>query len=177
MGEIPNTQTAGRIPLYYLLSQCKHHASLLKADRHLSGTADFRMDSLLAYLDRCKRDPNAFLGFELKTARRYDLDEYSGASFTFTDAAGLPGDSGRTGYIAVAEHEGATETDPAAATALGVIEPDGQARYTIIVERDGAVSKRRAEGMVLTTTTTGYLVIHDTEDGPATLATIEVTGL
>lgn len=148
-----------------------------KVERHVSATVDLRLDSLLAYLDRCKRDPSAFLGFDLHSPRRYDLDEYEGGSFTFTDAAGLPGEApGRTAYIAIAEHE--AEGGPVrTGTALGVIEPDGQARYTIIVERDGSVSRRQAEGMVLSSPTSGYLVVQDDADGPATLATIEITGL
>lgn len=149
-----------------------------KVERHVSATVDLRLDSLLAYLDRCKRDPNAFLGFDLHNARRYDLDEYEGASFTFSDAAGLPGDNpGRTAYIAIAEAHVEGGPSICTGTALGVLETDGQARYTIIVERDGSVSRRQAEGMVLSSPTAGYLVVQDDADAPATLATIEITGL
>ena len=146
-----------------------------KTLRHLSGTVDFRLDALLGYLERCRRDPAAFLGFDLHDARRYDLDEFDGAQFTFSDAAGAPGSTAaekRAVYIALAERDQAC-----VATALGVIEPDGNARYTIVVERDGQFSKRRAEGMVMSSPTGGYLVIQEEDEGPATLATLEVTGL
>jgi hypothetical protein len=140
-------------------------------DRHFSATVDFRLDSLLAYLERTKRDPKAFLGFDLVNARRYDLDEYEGVPFTFTDAAAIPG-TDRASFIALAE-----TSEGCVAMALGVIEPDGNARYTIVVERDGAIARRRAEGMALSSATAGWLVVQPHDEEPATLAMVELTGL
>ena len=141
-------------------------------EHHYSGTVDLRLDSLIAYLDRCKRDPNAFLGFDLHEPRRYDLDEFEGAPFTFTDAAPL--DGGRVAYIAIAEKPGEAQ---AVALALGVIEADGSARYTMLVEKDGSMSRRRAEGMVMSSPSAGFLVVQDSDEGPATLANVDVVGL
>ena len=153
-----------------------HHGSGSSTDekRNYDGTADLRLDSLLAYLDRCKRDPEAFLGFDLVSPRHYDLDDYEGSPFHFTDAAPIPSEPGRIGFTALAQ---LTPEAPIAAVAFGIIEPDGRARYTIVVERDGQLARRRVEGLALSSRTTGYLVVEAESDEPASLATIEISGL
>ena len=143
---------------------------------HLSATVDLRLDSLLGYLDRCKRDPNAFPGVDLVLPRRYNLNDLDGVPFRFSDAATAP--DGRVVYLAVAERlDEQGHPRACAGTALGVIEPDGNARYTVISEKSGQYSTRRAEGMALHKNGTGYLVIQDDEDGPAVLAALEISGL
>src|SRR5437762_3135767 len=98
-----------------------------KVKRHLSATVDFRLDSLPAYLERTKRDPKACLRFDLVNPRRYDLDQYEGTPFTFTDASAVPG-TPQVAFVAVAERG-----EECVATAVGVVDPDGQTRYTILV--------------------------------------------
>jgi len=146
------------------------------ADRCLDATVDVRLDALLAYLDRSKRDPEAFLGFDLAAPRHYDLDEYEGQAFHFTDAAPVPGAPGRVAFSALAQL-GSERTSPVRAVALGVVELDGTARYTIVVERDGAVAERPAQGLALSSGALGYLVVEGAGDEPSTLATLEISGL
>lgn len=145
------------------------------APRILDATVEFRLDALVAYLDRSKRDPAAFLGFDLRGARHYDLDEYQGRPFHFTDAAPVPGAAGRTAFSALAQASDERMAE-VTAVALGVIEPDGAARYTMVVEQGGALARRLAQGMALASSTSGYLVIEGSGDEPSTLATVELTG-
>ena len=166
-----------------------HHGSGSSSSerRVFDATVEFRLDSLLAYLDRCKRDPSAFLGFELKNPRQYDLDDYEGHPFHFTDAAPLPEQPGRVVFTALAQRpvthvDGSPADDeshdaPVAAVAVGIIELDGSARYTIAVEKDGAVCERRVEGLALTGPRTGYLVVSASDEGPSVLATLDLSGL
>src|SRR5204862_20684 len=51
----------------------------------------FRLDAFLAYLDHCKRDPNATLVLELGNVRRYDLNGADADPSTSTDTAALTG--------------------------------------------------------------------------------------
>jgi hypothetical protein len=155
-----------------------HHGSGSSSseDRNYDATAEFRLDSLLAYLDRSKRDPSAFLGFELAAPRHYDLDDYEGLPFHFTDAAPVPGEGARVVFTALARRAEGTGA-AVAAVAVGVIEADGSARYTIAVERDGTVAERNVQGLALSGRTAGYLVVDGAADESATLASIELTGL
>ena len=143
----------------------------------LSATCDVRLDALLAYLDRCKRDPSATVGFDPSNVRRYDLDQVDGVPFTFTDAAALP--DGKVVYVAAAEQsEDAGIAGPCFGTSLGVIDLDGSARYTTIVERDGSPTKRKAEGLAVTSEKSGFLVIDpESEEHPSTLCAVEFSGL
>ncbi len=143
----------------------------------LNATVDFRLDALGAYLDRCKRDPNATFGTDLVNLRRYDLDEAEGVPLTFTDASSLP--DGRVVYIAAAEKsEDAGLDGECFGLALGVIEADGSARYAIVVERDGAPTRRKAEGLAVRDDKSAYIVIDpESEEHPATLCSVDLTGI
>jgi len=148
--------------------------------RHLSATIDVRLDALLAYLDRCKRDSSATLGMPLLNLRRYDLDEVMGVPFTFTDAAALP--DGRVLYLAGAERcEDAGIDGECFGTALGVIDTDGCARYAVIVERDGTPTRRMPEGLAVVDDNSVFVVIDPDgpkdADRPSTLCSIELSGL
>lgn len=143
----------------------------------LNATIDFRLDALGAYLDRCKRDANATFGTDLLNLRRYDLDEADGVPFTFTDASALA--DGRVVYIAAAERcEDAGRDGECVGLALGIIETDGNARYTVVVERDGTPTTRKAEGLAVRDDKSAYVVIDpDGEEQPATLCTVDLTGV
>jgi Family of unknown function (DUF6929) len=147
------------------------------AGQPLSATVDVRLDALLAYLDRAKRDPNATLGTDLLNVRRYDLDEAGDVPFTFTDAAAMA--DGRVLFIAAAEKcEDAGIDGENFGTSLGIIDPDGSARFAIIVERDGTPTKRKAEGVAVRNDKSAYIVIDpESDDRPATLCTVDITGV
>ncbi|MSP58987.1 MAG: hypothetical protein EXR72_01370 [Myxococcales bacterium] len=145
--------------------------------QRLNATVDIRLDALLGYLDRCKRDPASTLGTDFSNVRRYDLDEIGGVPFTFTDAATL--EDGRIVYIACAERSEDADVDgECLGTCLGVIDPDGSARYSVVVERDGSPSLRKAEGIAVTSDKSAFIVI-DPEDAekPSTLCTVELSGV
>ena len=143
--------------------------------RALSATCDLRLDSLSAYLDRCKRDPGASLGFDLLNVRRYDLEERDEIPYSFTDAGTMP--SGRIAYIAAAERARADGTLENLGTTLGVIDPDGSARYTILVERDGTPTRRKAEGIAPTSDKTACIVVDPEEQGGASvICNVDLTG-
>ncbi len=140
---------------------------------HLSATVDIRLDAFGAYLDRCKRDPNATLGTDPINLRRYDLDEIEDVPLSFTDAAGLP--DGRVVYIAAAERP---TTNECLGMAFGVIDPDGSARYTLIVERDGAPTRRLAEGMAIRDDKRAFMVMDPADpERPSTMCTVDLSGV
>jgi len=145
--------------------------------RALNATVDLRLDALGAYLDRCKRDPNATFGVDLGNLRRYDLDEADEVPFTFTDASALP--DGRVIYIAAAERSPeAGVKGECFGLALGVIETDGSARYTVVVEKDGAPTRRKAEGLAVRDPKSAYVVVDpESDEHPATLCSVDLTGV
>jgi hypothetical protein len=148
-------------------------------ERRLCATVDVRLDALLAYLDRCKRDGNATFGTDLGNLRRYDLDDIDEVPCTFTDAAAL-GD-GRIAFLAAAERsEDAGIAGECLGTSFGVIDLDGSARYTIIVERDGQPTRRKAEGLAISATNPSQaFVVVDSSAGerPATLCAVDLSGV
>jgi hypothetical protein len=156
-------------------------SSALPGERTPCASADLRLDALAAYLDRCRRDPNATLGTEIYNPRRYDLDDIDGVPLTITDAAAL--DGGRIAYIAAAERcEDAGIAGETLGFAFGVIEADGSLRYTRVVERDGQETRRKAEGLAVVGPERVFLVTDPTAPGdddekPSILCAVDVTGL
>jgi hypothetical protein len=152
-------------------------SSALPGERTPCGSVDVRLDALAAYLDRCRRDPNATLGTDLENPRRYDLDDVDGVPLTFTDAAMMA--DGRIVYVAAAEvctdagQDGETQ-----GIALGVIEADGSLRYTRVVERDGQETTRKADGLAVAGPGRVFLVVDPEDDErPSVLCAVDVTGL
>lgn len=142
-------------------------------DAGRDATVDLRLDSLLGYLDRCRHDGDAFLGFLPQNHRRYDLDEFEGAAFHFTDAAAFLDPPERNAFLAIAQRDGTC-----VATAFGVIEGDGSAQYTLVAERDGRIATRHAAGLALGAAGEAWMVARADEEGaPATLLKIDLRGL
>jgi hypothetical protein len=156
-------------------------SSALPGERTPCGTIDVRLDALAAYLDRCRRDPNATLGTELSNPRRYDLDDVDGVPLTFTDATRMS--DGRIVYVAAAERsEDAGQDGETLGVALGVIETDGSLRYTRVVERDGQETRRKADGLAVAGPQRVFLVAHpgsepEDDERPSVLCALDVTGL
>lgn len=142
-------------------------------DAGRDATIDLRIDSLLGYLDRCRHDGDAFLGFAPQNHRRYDLDEFESVAFHFTDAAAFPTQPEHNAFLAIAERDGAC-----VATAFGVIDGDGSAQYTLVAERDGRIATRHAAGLALSADGEAWMVARADEEGrPASLLRIELRGL
>lgn len=78
---------------------------------------------------------------------RYDLGAIGAVALTFTDA--IPLGDGRILYLAVAEDTPDAIADgPVVGGAVGVLGPD-EARWTPLIEADGAPCTRKAEGVAL----------------------------
>lgn len=109
--------------------------------------------------------------------RRWTASAWCGAARGFTDAASLP--SGQVVFVGAAQ-EGRDEGrwhGPYVGSVLGVIEPDGSARYTMIRERGGAETRRCGDGLAMLDATRGHLVFNEFGDTPASLCEMEVRGL
>lgn len=104
----------------------------------VDATADISWRALAAHL----ADPETVDPPVLRNIRRYDLGTLDGVRLTFSDAD-LLGD-GRILYSASAEDR---ETDTIMGSALGVIEADGRAAWTELVDLDGTRFQGKIEGL------------------------------
>lgn len=80
----------------------------------------------------------------LENVTAYDLGELDGVRLTFSDAEYLG--ERRILYSASAED---SETDHIAGSILGVIEADGKARWTELIDQDGSAFSGKIEGLTL----------------------------
>lgn len=143
----------------------------------LPATVDMRLEPLLTYLERARKEPGSYCAVELENLRRYDLGTIAGVPVGFTDAAALP--SGRVVFVGTAEvglESG--EEGEVICSVLGVIEPDGQARYNLLVEADGEPTMRRAEGLAVVDEHRAWVVIDQSDPShPALLCDVAIDKL
>ncbi|MDF1504061.1 hypothetical protein, partial [Roseisolibacter sp. H3M3-2] len=106
-----------------------------------SATCEVAVDALLAFLlDGAPLPP-------LLDGRRYRLGDLDGAPLHFTDAAALP--DGRVLYAAAAEDTpNAYDDGEVAGSALGLLAPDGAARWAPLLGPDGAPFRGKVEGVL-----------------------------
>jgi hypothetical protein len=101
---------------------------------------DLALDAFLAWLDHDGPVP------ELIATRRIDLGAIDGAPLTFTDAVALDGQ--RVAFLACAEASPDTYRDgPVHGMHLGLLDADGTATTTPILEPDGAPTTLKLEGL------------------------------
>lgn len=141
---------------------------------HLSpvnATCDVDLAALLAWL----RAPSASPPPAPSSVRQYDLGMMDGVPLTFTDAAAH---GGRMLYTAAAEDSpDAVRDGPVAGAALGIIAPDGTARYAGIVDADGARFAGKVEGLLMRDARSGWIVIDRDEPAtPSQLWDVELAG-
>ena len=98
----------------------------------------------ISWSDLCRHlaNPTAEPAPALQDIRTYDLGQLDGVRLTFSDAEHL-GDR-RVLYSASAEDP---STDRVAGSVLGVIEADGTARWTELIDQDGQPFKGKIEGL------------------------------
>jgi hypothetical protein len=111
---------------------------------------------------------------QLLDVRRFDLGAVGGLFLGFTDA--VPLDAGRLLYLAVAEDTPDGILDgPIAGAAVGVLD-GATARWNTLLEADGAVSRRKVEGVALDPGgQSGWLLTDpDDPDLPAELCRLEL---
>jgi hypothetical protein len=104
----------------------------------VDATAEISWAGLCAHL----ADPRKVPPPPLQNVRDYDLGELEGVRLTFSDAEHLG--EGRILYSASAEDP---ETDEIAGSVLGVVEPDGSARWTELTAADGGPFRGKIEGL------------------------------
>lgn len=104
----------------------------------VDATASISWTGLCAHL----ADPEKVPPPPLEDIRAYDLGRLDGVRLTFSDAEHLGG--GRVLYSASAED---METDSIAGSVLGVIEPDGEARWTKLLDEEGGPFRGKIEGL------------------------------
>lgn len=141
--------------------------------RHpVDATCEVDWAALLAYLDGPGGNPAP----APESIRQYDLGRIDGWRLTFTDAA-VAGDS--LLYTATAEASpNAVDDGPVAGSALGVIGPDGDARWTELLGGNGEPFDGKVEGIARGTRAGTVCVIVDRDDPrlPSELCEVELSG-
>ena len=135
----------------------------------VDATADFSWSDLCAHLEKPDKQPPPRLG----NIRTYDLGTLHGVRLTFSDAEHLG--NGRVLYSASAEDP---ESGEIKGSALGIIEADGRARWTHLVDQEGGPFNGKIEGLTLDLKDPGkiYFVIDDDdEDTPSRIFHAEVS--
>jgi hypothetical protein len=124
----------------------------------IDATAELTWSELRAYL----ADPERNEPPQLKGVRSYELGQLDGVRLTFSDAEHLGG--GRILYSASAEDR---ETGAIAGSVLGILEADGSARWTELIDGDGAPFKAKIEGLTrdLHDERMIHFVVDDDDDG------------
>lgn len=135
----------------------------------VDATGDISWQALAAHL----ADPAAVPPPAVRNIRRYDLGALEGVRLTFSDAEHL-GDR-RILYLASAEDPG---SDAIVGSTLGVIEPDGAARWTEVVDARGGRFEGKIEGLSLHRQQKNFarfVVDDDDEDLPSVLFEAELS--
>lgn len=140
----------------------------------VDATCELSASGLVAYLEGRAPPP------PIEDVVRWDLGSVSGVRLGFTDAARV-GD--RTFWLAAAEASpDATRDGPVAGVAIGVLGPDGDARFADVLH-EGAPFDGKAEGIVFGPTEVGgardrgfVVVDRDDPDSPAELWIFELLG-
>ena len=113
----------------------------------------------------------------VSAAWRVDLGCLGGVPLTFTDGVSLS--DGRLLYLAVAEDTpNAVDDGPVVGLAVGVWTPGAPARWAPVRDPDGAMSTRKAEGLVLAPDGRSAYIITDPDDPerPAELGRLMLDG-
>jgi len=134
----------------------------------VDATGDVAWAALAAHLAEPARVPPP----EVTGIRRYDLGSLDGVRLTFSDAEHLG--EGRILYSASAEHP---ESGEIVGSALGVLEADGEARWTAVTDASGGDFEGKIEGLSLSPGDPGlvhFVTDDDDEDAPSVLYTVRL---
>ncbi|WP_284347939.1 DUF6929 family protein [Roseisolibacter agri] len=135
----------------------------------VSATGDVARDALLAFLLHGGPVP------PIDAVRPYALGDVEGATLAFTDAARLA--DGTILYAAAAERSPNTYDDgEVTGSALGLIAPDGSARWTPVLDASGAPFRGKVEGVLPRTADGSSLwLVTDADDPDAPTELHEAT--
>jgi hypothetical protein len=135
----------------------------------IDATGDISWRALAAHL----ADPSGVAPPAVGNIRQYALGSIDGVRLTFSDAEHLGG--GRILYSASAEDP---DTGAIVGSTLGVIEPDGTARWTEVVDADGGRFEGKIEGLTLHrrhADLARFVIDDDDEDLPSVLFEAELS--
>lgn len=132
---------------------------------HQGRTAlDATCDVSLAALIELMGSPESAPVPALERVRHYDLGDIDGVRLTFTDGHAIEG--GRVLFLASAEASpNAIDDGEVRGTAVGVLEPDGSARLTLLRDEHDKPCRDKAEGIALSARDrTIAFVVFDPDD-------------
>ncbi|HZV83621.1 MAG TPA: hypothetical protein VFF48_01430 [Brevundimonas sp.] len=123
----------------------------------IDSTADFSWADLCAHLSAPDRHPPPAVG----NIRSYDLGTLNGVRLTFSDAEHLG--NGRVLFSASAEDP---ETGDISGSVLGIIEAEGEARWTHLTDEEGRPFEGKIEGLTIDPKDPAkvYFVIDDDDE-------------
>ena len=138
--------------------------------RPVNATADLEWEDLRAYLEGESANPPALEG-----VLQYDLGLLGGQALGFTDGAAW---RGSLLYCAAAEDSpDATRDGAVTGSAIGVIDPDGAARWALLTGPDGAVFPGKVEGIAAGGSGWLWAVLDADDPGqPSELCRVELDG-
>ena len=137
----------------------------------VDATAEISWSELRAYLDGGAGPPS------LRRVTPYELGTLDGVRLTFSDAEHLGG--GRILYSASAERMGPGEDGEIAGSVLGIIEADGSARWTEVLDEQGRPFTSKIEGLTLDPARPScvrFVIDDDDADAPSELFLAEIGG-
>jgi hypothetical protein len=137
----------------------------------VDATCEMQLGLLRRYLD----EPESNHPPPISRVVQYDLGSVDGVRLTFTDATVI---NERILFLAVAEDSpDAVQDGPVAGVAIGVMEPDHSARWTLLRDGSGKPFLGKAEGIVVPpgNPRCAYVVVDpDDPDVPADLCVLEL---
>ena len=145
------------------------NAPAQRAERAVDATADFSWRAFAEHLAA----PDTVSPPEPMNIRQYDLGKLDGVRLTFSDAEYLG--NRRVLYSASAEHG---QTGEIKGSVLGLIEPDGMARWTELTHPDGSRFEGKIEGLSLHRAHPDrirFVIDDDDEDFPSMLYEAELS--
>jgi hypothetical protein len=137
------------------------NAAPCKGLEPLDATADFSWSDLCGHLGDSELHPPP----ALREVRTYNLGTLDGVRLTFSDAEHLGGD--RVLFSASAEDQ---ETGDISGSVLGIIENDGEARWTHLFDEEGKPFRGKIEGLTLDPSGKDkifFVIDDDDEDTPS----------
>jgi hypothetical protein len=139
--------------------------------RPVNATADIAWAALLAYL----QNPETPTPFRLENICQYNLGALDGVPLTFTDAAA----AGKAILFSAAAEASpdAIQDGPVAGSVLGIIDSDGTARWTLLLDADGRPFAGKVEGVARSAGGAIYVIVD--KDDPALaseLCRVELVG-
>jgi hypothetical protein len=145
---------------------CRPTAGLGPVD----ATADICWSELCRHLEQPEHHPPP----ELQNLRTYRLGEHEGVRLTFSDAEHLG--EGRILYSASAEDP---ESGEIKGSVLGIIEADGSATWTDLLDEQGQPFRGKVEGLTLNPEDPSlihFVIDDDDEDQPSRLFEARLSG-